>query len=111
VVVHGESRYLVECLCHQGAVYIFGAGHISRKLAPLTSLVGFLTVVLDDREEFANRGRFETADEIIVPDSFEIAEPYYLQTGVSGTITQKVSPRWDVQLTGGRYQLDYQPAA
>lgn len=42
--------------------------------------------------------------------SFEIAEPYYLQTGVSGTITQKVSLRWDVQLTGGRYQLNYQPA-
>lgn len=54
--------------------------------------------------------RFAIRAERDIAYSFEIAEPYYLQTGVSGTITQKVSPRWDVQLTGGRYQLDYQPA-
>ena len=36
-------------------------------------MVGFQTVVLDDRQEFANRERFETADEVIVPSSFERA--------------------------------------
>jgi Putative beta-barrel porin 2 len=39
--------------------------------------------------------------------SFEIAEPYYLLTGVGGTVTQKVSVRWDVQATVSRYRLDY----
>jgi xanthine dehydrogenase accessory factor len=73
LVVHGENRYLVEWLCHEGSVYIFGAGHISQKLAPLTGLVGFATFVLDDREEFANRERFETADEVIVLNSFDSA--------------------------------------
>lgn len=69
----GTSRYLVEPLCHEGTVYIFGAGHISQKLAPLTKLVGFRTVVLDDREEFANRERFPEADRIVVLDNFDAA--------------------------------------
>ncbi len=55
LAVHSGRRFLVENLCCEGTVYIFGAGHISQKLASLTGLVGFQTVVLDDRREFANR--------------------------------------------------------
>jgi len=73
VITHHEKKYFVEGLCHEGTVYIFGAGHISRKLASLTKLVGFQTVVLDDRHEFANREHFDTADEVLVLDSFERA--------------------------------------
>lgn len=73
LVSHDGRLFFVEPLCNQGTVFIFGAGHVSHKLAPLTRLVGFRTVVLDDRSEFANRERFETADEIVVADSFEQA--------------------------------------
>ena len=71
LVSNAGNLYFVEPLCRESTVFIFGAGHISQGLAPLTRLVGFRTVVLDDRKEFANRERFETADEVIVPDSFE----------------------------------------
>src|SRR5208283_2068271 len=50
VAVHGDRRFLVESLCSEDTVYIFGAGHVSQKLAPLTGFVGFQTVVLDDRQ-------------------------------------------------------------
>jgi xanthine dehydrogenase accessory factor len=73
VVVRGASRFLVEPLCHEGVVFIFGAGHISQKLAILTRLVGFRTVVLDDRTEFANRERFASADDVVVLPSFDHA--------------------------------------
>ena len=73
VIRHNGSQYLLEPLCSGGTVFIFGAGHISQKLAPLTQLVGFHTVVLDDRPEFANRRHFEATDEIIVIHSFESA--------------------------------------
>jgi xanthine dehydrogenase accessory factor len=73
ILSHQGRQYLVESLCHQGTVYIFGAGHVSQQLAPLTKLVGFRTVVLDDRQEFANRERFPNADEVIVLDSFHRA--------------------------------------
>lgn len=72
-IAHQGKLYLVETLGRAGAVFIFGAGHISRCLAPLARLVGFHTVVLDDRREFANRERFPDADEVIVLDSFQRA--------------------------------------
>ncbi len=68
-----ERDFLVEPLCDKGSVFIFGAGHISRELAPLAKLVGFRTVVLDDRHEFASRARFPSADSVLVIDSFEKA--------------------------------------
>lgn len=55
----------------QGAAYVFGAGHCGEKLIPVLSSVGFYTVVIDDREAFANAARFPSADRIVVPDSFE----------------------------------------
>jgi xanthine dehydrogenase accessory factor len=73
VVARGASRFLVEPLCLEGVVFIFGAGHISQKLALLTKLVGFRTVVLDDRAEFANRKRFASADDVVVLPSFDHA--------------------------------------
>jgi xanthine dehydrogenase accessory factor len=56
-----------------GTVYIFGAGHVARQLAGLTKMMNFYTVVLDDRDEFANRRRFTDSDEIVVLKSFEDA--------------------------------------
>jgi xanthine dehydrogenase accessory factor len=67
------NRFLVEPLCSEGTVYIFGAGHIGQKLAQLTKFVGFRTVVLDDREEFANREQIGSADRIVVLRSFDEA--------------------------------------
>jgi xanthine dehydrogenase accessory factor len=73
IIELGGETFFVEPLWGESIVYIFGAGHVSQKLAPLTRMVGFRTVVLDDRSEYANRKLFESADEIIVPDSFETA--------------------------------------
>ncbi|AQS58110.1 XdhC family aldehyde oxidoreductase maturation factor [Desulforamulus ferrireducens] len=70
VIELGEQSFLAEPVSTSGTVYIFGAGHVSQKLALVTSLVGFRTVVLDDRQEFANRERFPTADEVVVLADF-----------------------------------------
>ena len=55
-----------------GMAYIFGAGHCGEKLAHILPTVGFGTVVIDDREEFANRARFPEADEILVPETMDL---------------------------------------
>jgi xanthine dehydrogenase accessory factor len=73
ISTESDTRYLVEPADIYGTVFIFGAGHVSQKLALLTGMVGFRTIVLDDRPEFANRQRFESADEIIVIDTFKEA--------------------------------------
>lgn len=73
VVPVDGAVFLVEPVSIPGTVYLFGAGHVSQKVAQLASFVDFCTVILDDREEFANRQRFPWADEIIVLESFENA--------------------------------------
>lgn len=65
---------LLEPVFAEPTVYLFGAGHVSKEIAPLAKRVHFKVVVIDDREMFANRERFPEADEILVRDfekSFE----------------------------------------
>jgi xanthine dehydrogenase accessory factor len=66
-----EHRFLVEPLRQGGTVYIFGAGHVSQKIAPLSESVGFRTVVMDDRADYASRERFPEPIETRVIDSFK----------------------------------------
>ncbi len=73
LVTRDEKRFLVETISDEGTVYIFGGGHIGQKLAPLCSLVGFKAVVLDDRPGYANREVFDTADRVVLLDTFEHA--------------------------------------
>ena len=65
-----ERRYFVEPTVHPGTLYLFGAGHVSRSVAEMASLVDFRTVVLDDRAEFANAERFPGAELLQVVPSF-----------------------------------------
>jgi len=65
------KRVMVEPLDTAGTVIIFGAGHVSRSLAAFTSAVGFWTVVVDDRPEYANVQRFPTADRVLAVGSFD----------------------------------------
>jgi xanthine dehydrogenase accessory factor len=69
--IFDDQRFLVEPLREGGTVYIFGAGHVSQKIAPLSESVGFRTVVMDDRADFANRERFPEPIEVRVIDSFK----------------------------------------
>lgn len=75
ITIHSEAfddhRFLVEPLRQGGMVYIFGAGHVSQKIAPLSESVGFKTIVMDDRPDYASRERFPEPIEIKVIDSFK----------------------------------------
>ena len=68
---YGGSRFLVEQIRPLRTVLIFGAGHVSQQVAPLCERVGFRVVVLDDRAEYANHGRFTAETEIKVLASFD----------------------------------------
>ncbi len=71
VVMEENNIIIIEPICNCGIVYIFGAGHVSQKLAELTSRIDFKTIVIDDRIEFANKDRFPLADEIKVIEDFD----------------------------------------
>jgi xanthine dehydrogenase accessory factor len=74
ITIHSEAfdrqRFLVEPLRPASTVYIFGAGHVSQEIAPLAGHVGFRTIVLDDRADFANHEKFPASTEIMLINSF-----------------------------------------
>ncbi len=69
----GAVRYFIDPLAPSITVYVFGGGHIGVHLVPLCRLVGFRTVVLDDRADFVSPERFPHADERRAVPSFERA--------------------------------------
>lgn len=73
LVERGDVRYFLDPLTQPITVYVFGGGHIGTHLVPLCRLLGFRTVVVDDRADLASRDRFPQADELLAVPSFEHA--------------------------------------
>jgi len=70
-VAEDPARTYVQPIGPRGTAYVFGAGHCGQRLVPLLSTLGFFTVVVDDRPDFADARRFPDADRVVVADSFE----------------------------------------
>jgi len=69
----GPDRLVIEPVVPPDTVYLLGAGHVSLELAWLTHRLGFRTVVIDDRPEFASEERFPMAHALrVCPDFTEV---------------------------------------
>src|SRR5580693_9520330 len=64
LICGGQLNIFVEPVTPQPRAYIFGGGHVSKSLSKVANLAGFATVIIDDREAFANKERFPEADEV-----------------------------------------------
>jgi xanthine dehydrogenase accessory factor len=64
LICGGQLSVFVEPVVPQPRAFIFGAGHISKSISKVATLAGFASVIVDNRETFANRERFPEADEI-----------------------------------------------
>ena len=70
----GTLEIFVEPILPTPFLYIFGAGHVSLSLSKVATQAGFSTVVVDDREAYANRERFPEAAEIYADDYEKLFE-------------------------------------
>jgi xanthine dehydrogenase accessory factor len=61
----------IDPIAPSPALYVIGAGHVGWNLARMAADAGFRIHVLDDREKFANAGRFPFAETIEVDDIAE----------------------------------------
>ncbi|MCD8036048.1 MAG: XdhC family protein [Clostridiales bacterium] len=66
----GGAMYFVELLTRKGTVYIFGAGHVSKELAPLLSHLDFRVVIYEERRELAEA--FPEGNTVIIGDFNDI---------------------------------------
>jgi xanthine dehydrogenase accessory factor len=64
LICGGQLDIFVEPVLPVPHAFIFGAGHISKSLSKAATLAGFSTVVVDNRDSFANRERFPEAAEV-----------------------------------------------
>lgn len=68
-----DTLAVIEPALCPTTVFFFGAGHVAQPSLHLAAMTDFRTVILDDREEFANRKRFPEAEEIHVIADFHTA--------------------------------------
>lgn len=64
---------VIEPALRPTTVFFFGAGHVAQPSQHLAAMTDFHTIILDDREDFANRERFPEAEEIHVIADFHTA--------------------------------------
>src|SRR6516165_10204032 len=72
LICGGQLEVFVEPVLPVPHAFIFGAGHISKSLSKVATLAGFATVVVDNRESFANRERFPEAQDVHAEEYEEI---------------------------------------
>ena len=77
LICGGTLEVFVEPILPQPVAYLFGGGHVSMAVAKAASTAGFVIVVIDDREQFANRERFPIAEQIFTSyeESFTQIQP------------------------------------
>ncbi len=63
LICGGQLSVFVEPVIPSPVALIFGAGHVSRAISKVATVAGFSTVIIDDRECFANAERFPEATE------------------------------------------------
>jgi xanthine dehydrogenase accessory factor len=76
----GSIKGYIKIFKKRKKLIIVGGGHLGVELYKLGRFLGFYTVILDDREEFVSRERFELADELLNGDIPTLLKNYNLDT-------------------------------
>jgi len=63
LICGGSLDIFIEPILATPTVFLFGGGHVSLYVSKTASIAGFETVIIDDREAYANKERFPEAAE------------------------------------------------
>jgi xanthine dehydrogenase accessory factor len=69
----GEIDFYIEPILPEARLVVFGAGHITRALAPLMQKAGFQVSVVDDSAELLQKEAFPGVDDLIMDDMERVA--------------------------------------
>ncbi|GAA0182447.1 XdhC/CoxI family protein [Clostridium sediminicola] len=85
----GSVKGFIKIFSAKPKLLIVGGGHIGENLYKLGKILGFNTVVIDDREEFANEIKFKEADEVLQGNIGEILLNYEIDNNTYIVIVTK----------------------
>lgn len=108
LICGGQLNVFVEPVLPQPFAYIFGAGHVSKSLSKVATMAGFASIIIDNREQFANRERFPEADQVHAEEyedlfpKLSINESSYIIIVTRGHRDDMRVLRWAIQ-TPARY--------
>jgi xanthine dehydrogenase accessory factor len=68
LICGGQLNVYVEPVLPIPSTFIFGGGHISKSLSKIATQAGFRTIIVDDREAYANPERFPEAAAVFADD-------------------------------------------
>jgi xanthine dehydrogenase accessory factor len=108
LVCGGTLDIFIEPVLPPASLFIFGAGHVALNLYRSAKNAGFDVIVVDDRENYANRERFPEAKEVIAEDFENVmarlspSETSYIVIVTRGHRDDMRVLRWAVQ-TPARY--------
>ena len=74
----GNVQVFIDIITPQQELIILGGGHVGQRIAQIAHAIGMPHIVVDDREEFANRSLFPHAMKVIITDfkkAFDRIEP------------------------------------
>jgi xanthine dehydrogenase accessory factor len=63
-----DGAFMIERIVLAPRVVVFGAGHVGAAIARAAGVAGFRVVVVDDRPEFADPGRFPDGFDVLAAD-------------------------------------------
>jgi xanthine dehydrogenase accessory factor len=70
----GELDIYIEPILLDAKLIIFGAGHITRSLAPLVKLAGFQVSVVEDNPDLLQKDNFPQIEDLILTDMEQFAK-------------------------------------
>src|ERR1700720_4715616 len=82
LICGGQLNIFVEPIVPQPRAFIFGGGHVSKGISRVANIAGFATIIVDDREAFANKERFPDAEETYA-EEYETVFPKLTVTSTS----------------------------
>lgn len=72
----GEADIFIKVFKPHDKLVLIGGGHVALELYQLGKMVGFYTVIIEDREDFCNADRFPDADELKLGDIEKTLQEY-----------------------------------
>lgn len=76
-----EKTVLLEPVCGEERVWLFGGGHVGAALAPVLASVGFRVTVYDERGDFARAERYPAAERVVHGRYEELAQTVSIRPG------------------------------